>query len=348
MKAFSEFKILNHLGRIQAILRGETPLPVTVEIDPTDACNHNCFWCIDRHLRRGKPAAMAPETLFDLVDELARLGVGAVTIKGGGEPLVHPAIDELLLRLKGAGIECGIITNGELLLDHLETAASCCTWVRVSLAAASAAVHQRIHRPASPEAFAKTLEGIRASAQRVFTGVVMVVGKENLAEIGPAAEQAKALGARYIAFKQAVAPQEDLSPEMLMAMDESYHRVKARLEDGSFHVLGSRVYHFLRLGPPRPYDLCKAHHLVGIVCADGGVYACCSTRGDPRFCFGSLHESSFGEIWRSPRRREVLQRIDQGVCRSICLGRTSYMRYDHYNDCIEYLASPDKPHGKFL
>ena len=54
---FSDFKILRHLERIQALLRGELVWPVTVEVDPTNHCNHNCIWCIDRRLHQNGPRA---------------------------------------------------------------------------------------------------------------------------------------------------------------------------------------------------------------------------------------------------------------------------------------------------
>lgn len=350
MKAFSQFKIINHLDKIEQILRGEVPLPVTVEIDPTDQCNHNCPWCMDGHLRRGRPASLEPEVLLGLVDELGELGIGGVTVKGGGEPLVYPHIDRLLERLRAAGIESGVITNGELLAQHAQALTACCTWLRVSLGGATAATHQQIHRPDAPDALDRTLAGLELVAPRVFTGVVMVVGRANLGEMVETARLVKGLGARYIAFKQAVLPGrgQELDPGRLEQMGRAYQRAQAELADQDFQVLGSREYRFLEGDPPRPYGMCKAHHLIAIVCADGGLYACCSTRGRREFCFGSLYQQGFREIWYSQRRQKVLEAIDRGVCRGYCLGRTSFMRYDHYNEFIEYLASPDKPHWKFL
>src|SRR5688500_6963417 len=43
---FNPHKILNHFDRISAFVRGELVYPITVEIDPTNVCNHRCKWCV--------------------------------------------------------------------------------------------------------------------------------------------------------------------------------------------------------------------------------------------------------------------------------------------------------------
>ncbi|MCB2186174.1 MAG: radical SAM protein [Deltaproteobacteria bacterium] len=348
MKEFSEFKIINHLDRFQAVLRGELPLPVTAELDPTNECNHRCPWCLDAHLRNGPPATMPAELIFRLLDELGSLGVKAVTVKGGGEPLVHPDIDQVLYRAREAGLECGLITNGELLEDHLEAVIDCCSWVRVSLAAATSQTHDLIQRPLARDTFGKTLRGLSAVAPRVLTGLVMVVGRPNLGEMAEVARLGRDLGARYLAFKQAVLPGKHFTARELRAMEDIYLAAKEELETPTFQVMGSRVYQLGNGDEPQPYRLCKAHHLVAIVCADAGMYACCSTRGNQGFRYGSLKKQSFAQIWESKRRKQILAGIDRGSCRALCLGRTSYMRYDHYNQLFDYLADPDKPHKDFL
>jgi MoaA/NifB/PqqE/SkfB family radical SAM enzyme len=65
------------------------------------------------------------------IDELHRLGATLITISGG-EPLLHPDLDEIIGHIRGHGIMAGMITNGYLLvperihrlnrarLDHLQ------------------------------------------------------------------------------------------------------------------------------------------------------------------------------------------------------------------------------------
>ena len=44
-------------------------------------------------------------------DHLARLGTANIEISGG-EPLLHPELDELIRHIRGTGALAGVITNG--------------------------------------------------------------------------------------------------------------------------------------------------------------------------------------------------------------------------------------------
>jgi MoaA/NifB/PqqE/SkfB family radical SAM enzyme len=102
--------------------------PVAAHLIPTRRCNLACAYCneFDDH--------SAPVTTSDVlrrVDLLAALGTGIVTLSGG-EPLLHPALDEIVLQIRRRGMIATLITNGYLLsvdrirrlnhagLDHLQ------------------------------------------------------------------------------------------------------------------------------------------------------------------------------------------------------------------------------------
>src|SRR5690242_18324905 len=52
--------------------------------------------------------------MFLRVDKLAALGTTIITISGG-EPLLHPELDEIIRRVRLHGMLAGLITNGYLL-----------------------------------------------------------------------------------------------------------------------------------------------------------------------------------------------------------------------------------------
>jgi len=64
--------------------------------------------------------------------QLSKLGCSAVTITGGGEPLCHPDISEMLKHFKLAGIKIGLVTNGYLLGKLSREDLSTLTWCRIS------------------------------------------------------------------------------------------------------------------------------------------------------------------------------------------------------------------------
>jgi MoaA/NifB/PqqE/SkfB family radical SAM enzyme len=122
------------LGRrtreLAMILRGIvfTDHPILVHLIPIRRCNLSCEYC-NEYDDFSKPVAV--DIMKDRVDMLANLGTAIVTMSGG-EPLLHPQLDEIIAHMRRRGIIAGMITNGYLLtadrikslneagLDHMQ------------------------------------------------------------------------------------------------------------------------------------------------------------------------------------------------------------------------------------
>src|SRR5438270_13521422 len=91
--------------------------PLLAHIIPMRRCNLACKYC-NEFDDFSKPVPV--ETMFRRVDKLAELGTSVVTISGG-EPLLHPELDDIIRRIRRHGIIAGLITNGYLLTgDRIE------------------------------------------------------------------------------------------------------------------------------------------------------------------------------------------------------------------------------------
>src|SRR5437588_4067382 len=110
-KAFSrrwrEFKM---------IVKGlsSTDHPVQAQIIPMRRCNLACAYC-NEYDDFAKP--VAKELMFSRIDHLGKLGTTIIVISGG-EPLLHPELDEIIARIRQNGIIAGMITNGYLLTEE--------------------------------------------------------------------------------------------------------------------------------------------------------------------------------------------------------------------------------------
>ncbi|MGE5111360.1 MAG: radical SAM protein [Acidobacteriaceae bacterium] len=105
-----------------------TDHPVMAHIIPMRRCNLSCTYC-NEYDDFSKPVPLA--TMRERIDHLHRLGTTIVTISGG-EPLLHPELDDLIRYIRSKGIITGMITNGYLLtaerihrlnragLDHMQ------------------------------------------------------------------------------------------------------------------------------------------------------------------------------------------------------------------------------------
>ena len=94
-----------------------TDAPFVVELDPTSMCNLACPDCISGELLNKDQ--IEPERLASLVGELIAAKVRAVILIGGGEPMMHPSIGDVIERFGNHSIKVGITTNGLYLKKHL-------------------------------------------------------------------------------------------------------------------------------------------------------------------------------------------------------------------------------------
>jgi MoaA/NifB/PqqE/SkfB family radical SAM enzyme len=89
-----------------------TDHPFLAHIIPMRRCNLACTYC-NEFDDFSKPVVL--EEMFKRIDKLGELGTSAVTISGG-EPLMHPELDEVIGRIRKNGMIAGLITNGYLLV----------------------------------------------------------------------------------------------------------------------------------------------------------------------------------------------------------------------------------------
>ena len=118
------------LREIKMVAKGvaSTDHPVMAHIIPIRRCNLSCKYC-NEYDDFSKPIAL--DVMERRVDDLARLGTTIVTLSGG-EPLLHPQLDEIIAHMRSHSMIVGMITNGYLLtadriqrlnragLDHLQ------------------------------------------------------------------------------------------------------------------------------------------------------------------------------------------------------------------------------------
>ena len=102
--------------------------PIAAHIIPIRRCNLSCTYCNEYH---DHSAPVPTADVLRRIDHLAALGTGIITLSGG-EPLLHPDLDEIVGHIRRRGTIATLITNGYLLtwdrirrlnragLDHLQ------------------------------------------------------------------------------------------------------------------------------------------------------------------------------------------------------------------------------------
>jgi MoaA/NifB/PqqE/SkfB family radical SAM enzyme len=85
--------------------------PILAHIIPMRRCNLSCAYC-NEYDKVSDPVPTAE--MLRRVELLAGLGTGIITISGG-EPLLHPELDQIISAIRSHGAIATIITNGYLL-----------------------------------------------------------------------------------------------------------------------------------------------------------------------------------------------------------------------------------------
>src|SRR5580700_7060264 len=118
------------LREARVVVKGaaSTRHPIMAHIIPIRRCNLACTYC-NEYDDFSKP--VPTETMIARVNRLADLGTSILTLSGG-EPMLHPDLDEIIAEMRRRGVVAGMITNGYLLtpervrrlnragLDHLQ------------------------------------------------------------------------------------------------------------------------------------------------------------------------------------------------------------------------------------
>jgi hypothetical protein len=95
-------------------LRGltDTSHPLLVQIIPIRRCNIDCGYC--NEYDKVSPPVPA-DALRRRIDKLAELGTSVVAFSGG-EPMLHPDLNDLIRHIRSRGMMAGLITNGYFLV----------------------------------------------------------------------------------------------------------------------------------------------------------------------------------------------------------------------------------------
>jgi MoaA/NifB/PqqE/SkfB family radical SAM enzyme len=111
VRQFSSDKILKHLDRVNCWLRGENPPPVTVELDMTNLCNHRCPECSGWYFQNRNFDFLPLELAENILRQLSKIEIRGLIFTGGGEPLCHPHIKEVIKLTHKLELDVGFIAN---------------------------------------------------------------------------------------------------------------------------------------------------------------------------------------------------------------------------------------------
>src|SRR5215475_9845383 len=258
-------------AKMAARALASTDHPLLAHIIPMRRCNLACAYC-NEFDDFSKPVPRP--TMFERVDKLAELGTSVITISGG-EPLLHPELDEIIRRIRNNGMVAGLITNGYLLtadrIQKLDRAGL--EWLQIS-----------IDNVQPDDVSKKSLKVLDRKLQLLAEHADFHVNINSVVGGGVKDPQdALTIGKRALelGFSSTVGIIHDGSGQLQPLAEEEkriYHEMKA-MEKSSF----TRINGFqdnIAQGRPNQWR-CRSGARYLYICEDGLVHYCSQQRGYP-------------------------------------------------------------------
>ncbi|MDD5012073.1 MAG: radical SAM protein [Candidatus Nanoarchaeia archaeon] len=341
-------KLMYHPERVNDWKKTDDCFPIYVEIELTNCCNHRCTFC-GLDWARGKNI-ISSEIMYKLIDELADGGVKSVCFAGAGEPTLHKDLKGFLRKCHSQRIDSSISTNAVLFTKEIaEECMPYLSWIRFSVDAASSKTHALLHGTSESD-FEKVKKNIQDAVEikkknnyPVVLGVQFLLLPENEKEVIEFVKIFKEIGVDNVQIKPY-----SQNPNSINKMNIDYQKFDylekelAGLSSEKFSVIyrGNRMS---QLSHEQDYCECYGLPFFSIITSEGNVMPCHLYFGKEYYSYGNINTKTFKEIWRSARRKEIVEEIKKmGVshCKKGC-------RLDSINKYLYRIKNP-LPHDNFI
>ena len=307
-------------------LCGVTSLPVlpsAIDIDLTNVCNQDCFYCNSADFRAKFLTTPNKDKFIKLIDQLSSwrehtpLSVGSVrsiNFTGGGEPTIHPYYHELVEYAIDKGFLVTIITNGSKLhklANYLpKEKANKIIWIGVDVDSGIDKTYEDIRKSLTTY---NLLPRVKENVKLAVNAGINVDLKALLMEQNTTDQElyglfnlVKETGARSLHIR----PLFDLKTKKLFNVTDDLknkiHKISIET-DIKYRLPENRK-------EPRTYTRCHQMFLYTIMAANGDINVCCESRGDRTFTIGNWMTEDVRDIWMKDKHLELYNSIDTMQC----------------------------------
>lgn len=312
----------------------KTSSPITLTIDLTNKCNNKCPKCVTRFKNS---ETLSYKFIVNLLYDLKKLGVRGIQITGGGEPLLHPRIVDIIELGNNLGFSIGLVTSGQYvdgldkkrLLENLK-------WIRISLDAGTPEHYKETHGLESDK-FDRVIKFIYDLCDfKIENNIPVTIGASYLVslwdkdreeeDIHKAVEILQIPGFDYLQVKQ-------------------YHGNKIEIDylDKTKMISNINLYNtFKTRRYNRNYKYCHGAHFTTSISADGKLYVCCHLKNEELYPIADLNKESILDVWNSKKMLDIIKDLDISKCISNC-------KYNTLNCVLEDAIRKNKSfHKDFL
>ena len=294
-------------------------LPASVDIDMTNHCNQDCYYCESSDFRQAQPTAQGLDQYLTLIQRLATWrahtprstgSLHSICFSGGGEPTLYKGYEQVIESAIDAGFLTSMITNGTNLsplinrvsVEKLQRMA----WIGVDIDAGNQHTYEQIRRTQGHSIFdrvQRSVSALVACGVRVDLKILVSEYNSTESELRDIFALAQRLRVRSVYFR----------PTVINGVPFDY-RPQWELIEKLSNEYAVVIKNTFKKFEPRTYNRCHQMYQFVIFCADGKMYTCCENKGQDRFAIGSWIEGDFRDLWLGQQHHAIYQGVNTQLC----------------------------------
>lgn len=300
----------------------KTLLPAQIDIDLTNICNQDCYYCNSADHRAASPVQKKYTEYIELLDKIAGwrahspISYGTthtITYPGGGEPTVLTGYEHVIEHTIDLGFLTSLTTNGTKLHKLLEnvnvTKLQKMAWIGVDIDAGSEDLYEEIrHSLGGFSRFNQVKENVKNATNlglNVDLKCLVNPYNDNEQAVRNLFDYAKQTDARALYFRPVI-----YNNQAYPISEQFKAWCKTHSNRTSVHYWDNE-----QKTEPRKYYKCHQMYHFPVFCADGYIYVCCDNKGVPEFALCRWDQNDFRDSWMSQHHHDIYDRTIVQMCK---------------------------------
>ena len=317
---------------------GKFIFPPSVEIDLTNKCHQNCYYCNVHDFRRDFPDAATKEDYLKLIDNLPEECYD-ITYAGGGDPLANKDANEIFNYSLKKGFKIGIITNG-MGIDKLKfDKEKHPSWIGIDIDVGNQEDYFKIRKGN----LTKVIKGIEKVINEFKSYGTEITFKYLINDYNNSKEQFKeaielASKVGFDAFFVRIAHFKNghiIQPETTWNDLETYLKEQCEKNNIRLGCSFEKEKDFIS-NKGKFIEKCFGPMLSLIFCADGKIYWCTEYRGIKEYQMGDWIKNGLKELYENNYVDEMKNFIQCHKCNHQCRFYKNFKFIDKIIDGLEY------------
>ena len=337
---YSDLKIFWFRDKLNSFRNGNILAPIYIRIKPTNKCCHNCYFCVynydfsKMHEKTNRVDEIPIEKMLEILEDLKSIGVKAITYSGGGEPLIHPNILEILDKTLELGIDLSILTNGQFITDKIAKRLVKSKWVRISVDYFS---HDSFIKSGRGNAkmfdfLVENVKSFTSMDRSCEVGVNYIITKNNYKNLIDSAEFLMSLGVNNVRYSPVWTPDfysyhKEIEEEVISSLESIRNQFsKSMIIYDSYKIKEDATN--------RKYHKCYFMQVVPVIGADLNIYNCHNKAYSNDGIIGSIKDKKFSEVWFSDEVRNYFEEFRPDIsCNHQCANDKKNEYLDEIINC---------------